>query len=67
MSDVNPLGPLMHLKELDQQAVPTLRPVRFGNQSDSRAAALSTSMISFLRRLQAAGILRRTVGQDRGI
>jgi hypothetical protein len=67
MSDVNPLGPLMHLKELDRQAVPTLRPVRSGNQSDSRVAALSTLMISFLRRLQAAGIPQRMMGQDRRI
>jgi hypothetical protein len=67
MYDVNPLGALMHLKELDRQAVPTLRPVRFGRQGDSRIAALSASMISFLRRIQAAGISPRTVRQDRGI
>lgn len=28
MYDINPLGPLMHLKELDRQAAPLLRPVR---------------------------------------
>lgn len=68
MYDVNPLGPLMHLKELDRQAaVPTLRPVRIGRQGESRVAAFSASVISFLRRLQAAGISQRTVRQDRGI
>jgi hypothetical protein len=67
MYDVNPLGPLMHLKELDRQAVPTLCPVRFERQGDSRVSAFSAWMISFLRRLQAAGISRRTVRQDRGI
>lgn len=67
MYDVNPLGPLMHLKELDRQAVPTLRPVRFRRQGDFRVAAFRASMIFFLRRLQAAGIPRRTVRQDRGI
>jgi len=66
MYDVNPLGPLMHLKELDRQTVPPLRPVRFGRQ-DSRVAAFIASIISLLRRLQAAGITRRLMGQDRGI
>src|SRR5262245_21786930 len=28
MYDVNPLGPMMHLKELDRQAAPQLRPLR---------------------------------------
>lgn len=28
MYDVNPLGPLMHLKELERQAVPRLRRAR---------------------------------------
>ena len=67
MYDVNPLGPLMHLKELNRQAVPTLRRVRFGRQGDSSVAAFSASVISFLRRLQAIGISRRTVRQYRGI
>ena len=67
MYEVNPLGPLMHLKELDRQAVPTLRPVRFGRQGDSRVSAFSASMIWFLRRFQAAGASRRTVRQDQGI
>jgi hypothetical protein len=66
MYDVNPLGPQMHLKQLERSAAPMLRPVRFGNQSDSRVATLCTVMISLLRRLQA-GIPRRMVGQDRGI
>lgn len=27
MHDVNPLGPIMHLRELDRQAAPRLRPL----------------------------------------
>jgi hypothetical protein len=33
MYDVNPLGPQMHLKQLERRAVPMLRPVRFFWQS----------------------------------
>jgi hypothetical protein len=66
MYDVNPLGPLMHLKELERQAAPTLHPLRLERQGDSSVTAFSASIISFLRRLQAAGTPRRMVRQDRG-
>ena len=65
MYDVNPLGPLMHLKELDRQAVSMLRPPRFGSRGDFRVAAFSASMISFLRRLLAAG--RDRIGASNGL
>jgi hypothetical protein len=48
MYDVNPLGPLMHLRELDRQAVPTLRPAQLGSQRESRLTALRTRLSSIL-------------------
>jgi hypothetical protein len=64
MYDVNPLGPLMHLKDLDRQAVPKLRTVRSWSESSFCVAAL---MIAPLRRLHAAGILWRAMRQGRAI
>jgi len=64
MYDVNPLGPLMHLKDLDRQAVPKLRAVRSWREHSFSVAAV---MIALRRRLHAAGILRRAIRQGRAI
>ena len=46
MYDVNPLGVMMHLKELEQQATPQLRPLRSGGSGTFR-----DTMIAAVRRL----------------
>ena len=53
MYDVNPLGPLMHLKELDRQAAPKLRPLRSRRNNWFSFTAVSTSVIAVLQRLHA--------------
>ena len=45
MYDVNPLGPLMHLKELDRQAAPKLRPLRSRRSNSFSFTGLSASVI----------------------
>jgi hypothetical protein len=59
MYDVNPLGPLMHLKELERQVAPKLRPVRRARKHSFRLAVPGAMVIALLRRLHAAGIPRR--------
>jgi hypothetical protein len=56
MYDVNPLGPLMHLKELDRQAVRKLRPTRGKKQGAFSVAIVGAAIIALLRRRQTAGI-----------
>ena len=65
MYDVNPLGPMMHLKELDRQAAPKLRPVRSTRQTVFSVAVLGAAMIALLRRLHAVGIPGRAPGRAR--
>jgi hypothetical protein len=60
MYDVNPLGHLMHLKDLDRQAVPKLRAVRSQRESSFSVTAV---MIALLQRLHVAGILRPRQGR----
>ena len=48
MYAVNPLGPLMHLRELDRQAVPSLRPDRLRSPRESILIALRARMSSIL-------------------
>jgi hypothetical protein len=55
MYDVNPLGPMMHLKELDQQAVPKCRPLPPRRQDIPSLTALTAAMISLLRRVHTVG------------
>jgi len=48
MYDVNPLGPLMHLKDLDRQAIPKLQAVQFRRKGSFSVAA---DLLAFLQRL----------------
>jgi hypothetical protein len=57
MYDVNPLGPLMHLKELDRQAAAKLRPLRSSRNNWISFTAVSTSLIAGLKRLHAFRLL----------
>jgi len=59
MYDVNPLGPIMHLKELDRQATPRLRPLRTGRQDGLSLTAAGLSVIALLQRLSAVRFLWR--------
>ena len=63
MHDVNPLGPMMHLKELDHQAIPRLRPLRTGRQNGFSLIGIKSSMIGFLRHPHAF----RLFGARRGM
>ncbi len=65
MYDVNPLGPMMHLKELDRQAVPTLRQVRSARQDASSVAALGFTILSFLRGLRAVSSRLQSIAISR--
>ena len=55
MYDINPLGPMLHLKELERQAVPKLRPLRPTRRGAS-FVGLSAAIVALLRRLRAVGI-----------
>src|SRR5262249_54367522 len=57
--DINPLGPMMHLKELARQATPRLRPLR--RQNGFSLIAVKSSMIAFLRHLHAPRFPWRTL------
>ena len=61
MYDVNPLGPMMHLKELDRRAIPRLRPLRTGWQNGFSLSGVKSSMLAFLRHLHAARFPWRTL------
>jgi hypothetical protein len=64
MYDVNPLGPMMHLKELEQRAASRLRRLQPTKQNSYSLAAISVSMIAVLRRLHMfhmLGTRRRAV------
>jgi hypothetical protein len=63
MYDVNPLGPMMHLKELDRQAAPKLRSVRSRRQDVFSLTAVKLSVIAFLQSLHAF----RLFGARRGL
>jgi hypothetical protein len=53
MYDVNPLGPMMHLKELDRQAAPKLRLLRSRRSNSFSLTGLSASVIAVLQRVHA--------------
>jgi hypothetical protein len=63
MQNDTPLGTLMHLKELDRQAVPKLRSLGTGTGKASGAAAVGAALIALLRRLHAVGAVWRLVRQ----
>jgi hypothetical protein len=67
MYDINPLGPMMHLKELDRQAAQRLGPVPSTKQAVCRVASFSAWIALFLRGCRAAGIPRRVRRKNRGI
>ena len=46
MHDINPLGTVMHLKELDRWAAPKLRPLRSKGERSFRVAALATASVA---------------------
>lgn len=54
MHDINPLGPMLHLKELERQAAPKLRPLRSSQQTPN-VATLGAAMIALLGRLRLVG------------
>jgi hypothetical protein len=58
MYDVNPLGPLMHLKELERQAISASHRDRDGSRSN--ISALREGLAILLRRLLSArnGVVR---------
>jgi hypothetical protein len=56
MYDVNPLGPMIHLKELDRRATPQLRPLRPGMQDVFSLTAISASVIAVVRRLHTVSL-----------
>jgi hypothetical protein len=64
MYDVNPLGPMMHLKELERQAIPKLRSVRSMKQP---AFSLAVAVMALLRRLHAVGSHRRAATESQRI
>jgi hypothetical protein len=61
MHDVNPLGPMMHLKELERQAVPRLRSLRPRRQDVSSLTAAGSSIIAFLQQLHTVRLFWRVV------
>ena len=48
MHDINPLGTVMHLKELDQRAAPTLRPMRPLGEHSIRSIAYAMSAVAIV-------------------
>jgi len=63
MHNLTPLGISMHLKELDRQATPRLRPLRGRRRDASPVTRVRAAMTTLLRRLHAVGIRRRVASQ----
>jgi hypothetical protein len=63
MHNLTPLGAMMHLKELDRQAAPKLRPLRSPRRDTSGANVVGAAVIALVRRLHAIGIAWRVVRQ----
>ena len=64
MQNLTPLGATMHIRDLDRQAAPSLRPRRSGGPKayPARAAA---AVLALLRRLTAAGASGRAASRAR--
>jgi hypothetical protein len=60
MHDVNPLGVTMHLRDLERQASPKLKPLDLGKASALQAAGAAT--LSFWLILYPAAILQAVAG-----
>lgn len=52
MYDINPVGPMLHLRQLEQQVSPNLRELRADRQSIS-IAGRGLAVVAFLKRLAA--------------
>jgi hypothetical protein len=65
MHNLTPLGILMHLKELDQQATPRLHPLRGTRWDASPVTGVRAAMTTLLRRIHAVGIPRRVASQGK--
>jgi hypothetical protein len=61
MHDVNPLGPMMHLKELERRAAPRLHPLLPSRQDVSSLTTAGSSMIAFLLQLHTVWFSWRVV------
>ena len=63
MHDVNLLGPMMHLRELERQAQAAhwIQQLRRRNQDGSRFAAVGSSMTAFLQQLRTVRLFWRVV------
>jgi hypothetical protein len=61
MHDVNPLGPMMHLRELERQAAPLLRSLRPWGQDGSSLTAVGSSMIAFVQQLHSVRLFWRVI------
>jgi hypothetical protein len=55
MHDVNPLSTVMHLKELDRQAMAKLRPLRSDGPDRARFATAAAALVALLRRCLSGG------------
>lgn len=53
MYDINPLGPMLHLRQLEQQVSPNLREVKANRQNIS-IVGLRLAVVAYLQRLAAA-------------
>ena len=65
MHDINPLGTVMHLKELDRWAAPKLRPLRSKGERSFRVAALATASVAFVLHAIAIPFARRVALRSR--
>ena len=64
MYDVNPLGLMMHLRDLDRQAAPKLQSLRLRGQHVSSLTAVGAAMLSLLRRLDPTAIFQAKTGRE---
>lgn len=63
MHNLTPLGLKMHLKELDRQAAPKLRPLRLGGRDAFGANAVGAAVFELVRRVHAIGMAWRVLRQ----
>jgi hypothetical protein len=64
MHGLTPLGTTMHLKELDRQATPKLRPLQSRSGEASGATSLGVAVIALMQRLHAVTVALRLVRQS---
>ena len=66
MHDVNPLGPMMHLGELDRRAARQLRPFRPEGDGTPKVAVFAATIVAFLRCIHAVVRLGKEPGTQQG-